>query len=72
VQIELERSTVDGQEQRRLKFPHGFVPLPGPGRYAVRVTFACPGPRPDQTRLIEANYWGGGQLVSNEITLIVK
>jgi hypothetical protein len=59
-------------EGKRLKFPHGFVELPGLGRYAIRVKFACPGPRPDQERLIASNLWGGGQLVSNDIELVVK
>ena len=72
VSIELEKFTADGKELRRLKLPHGHVVLPGPGKYALRARFACPGPRPDQQRLIDAHYWGGGQLVSNEIILVVK
>jgi len=38
----------------------------------MRVRFECPGPRPDQQRLIDDNYWAGGQLMSNEMTLVVK
>lgn len=72
VGIELEKFAADGKELRRVKFPHGHVVLPGPGKYALRVRFACPGPRPDQQRLIDAHYWGGGQLVSNDIVLLVK
>jgi hypothetical protein len=56
----------------RLKFAHGYVVLDGAAKYSVRVHFDCPGPRADQLRLLAANYWRGGQLVSNEITLIVK
>jgi len=72
VRIEIEKGTVDGKENRLLKLPHGVIPLPGPGRYGVRVLFECPGPRPDQQKLIDANYWGGGRLISNEIVLVVK
>jgi len=72
IRIELEKATEDGKEIRRLKFPHGSISVPGPGRYGMRVTFECPGPRPDQQRLIDANYWGGGRLISNEITLVIK
>jgi hypothetical protein len=72
VGIELEKFAADGKELRRVKFPHGHIVLPGPGKYALRVRFAGPGPRPDQQRLIDAHYWGGGQLVSNDIVLLVK
>jgi len=71
VELALERATVDGKEQTRLKFPHGHIDLPQPGKYSLRAHFDCPGPRPGQQRLLDANYWRGGQLVSNEIVLIV-
>ncbi len=71
VEVRLETISLDGKNLLRLFFPHGHVDLPGPGAYAVRVYFDCPGPRPEQTRLLE-NYWKGGQLVSNAITLTVK
>jgi hypothetical protein len=62
----------DGKETWVLGFPQGHVEIPGPGTYLVRVRFDCPGPRPDQPQLVEQNYWGGGQLLSNDIKLIVK
>jgi hypothetical protein len=55
-----------------LSFPQGHVEMPGPGTYLVRVRFDCPGPRADQPRLVEQNYWAGGQLLSNDIKLILK
>lgn len=72
VRVELENVVIDGKPELRLKFPHGYITIPGPGKYSLRARFACPGPRPDQERLQSANYWGGGQLVSNDIVLIVK
>ncbi len=72
VGIELEKITLDGKDQIRLKFPHGHFIIPGPGKYILRAKFAGPGPRPDQQRLIDQHYWGGGQLVSNEIVLQIK
>lgn len=72
VEIQLESATVDGKEQLRLKFPHGHIALSETGKYDVRVHFDCPGPRADQQRLLDANYWRGGQLTSNRIILAVK
>ncbi|MCY3023897.1 MAG: hypothetical protein NTW87_33375, partial [Planctomycetota bacterium] len=72
VEVELERATVAGKDVRRLKFPHGYIVLEGSEKYSVRVHFDCPGPRLNQQRLIEANYWAGGQLVSNDVTLGLK
>ncbi|HEY3322596.1 MAG TPA: hypothetical protein VGP72_19210 [Planctomycetota bacterium] len=72
VDVELERVTLDGKEVRRLKLPNGHFMLPGPGRYGLRARFDCPGPRPDQPELSSGGYWRGGQLVSNEIVVVVK
>ena len=56
----------------RLNFPQGYIELPGFGTYALRAHFDCPGPRVDQQRLIDEHYWGGGQLVSNDILITVS
>ena len=72
VDVEVENVVIDGKPELRLKFPHGYVALPGSGKYNVRVRFSGPGPRQDQTRLIEANYWAGGQLVSNPVEFTIK
>ena len=72
VELSVEKISVDGKDVLRLKFPHGHVDLPGAGKYGLRCTFACPGPRADQDRLIEQNFWRGGQLVSNEVVVDVK
>jgi hypothetical protein len=70
VELGLERSKEE-KGHFRLKFPFGTVDLPGLGKYSLRVRFDCPGPRPNQERLIEQNFWGGGQLVSNPIILTI-
>jgi hypothetical protein len=72
VDVTVENVMLDGKPELRLNFPHGYVALPGPGKYSVRVRFSGPGPRVDQQRLIDANYWGGGQLVSNTVELEIK
>lgn len=74
VEIQVQKSEVGGVIKRRLNFGYGFVELPGDGvgRYAVRVHFECAGPRPDQKTLIDANFWQGGRLVSNEVILTVR
>jgi hypothetical protein len=72
VDVELSLERIKGAENCfRLKFPFGQVDLPGLGKYALRVHFDCPGPRPGQERLLEQNFWGGGQLISNTIILNV-
>lgn len=72
VEIKLERAKEGDKDELRLRFPHGYIAIPGPGRYSLSVRFACPGPQSGQGRLLAANYWGGGQLVSNPVTVIVK
>jgi len=72
VEVQLERATVDGKEALRLKFPHGYIVVGKGQAYSLRAHFDCPGPRPDQRRLMDANYWAGGQLVSNEIVVKVE
>ena len=69
VEVTLERLKGADKDRFRLKFPFGYVDLPGLGKYEFRVRFDCPGPRPDQERLVEQNFWGGGQLVSNSIVI---
>jgi hypothetical protein len=71
VELSLERLKGADKDRFRLKFPFGYVDLPGLGKYALRVHFDCPGPRPGQERLLDQNFWGGGQLISNTIILTV-
>ena len=68
--VELHLQNIDGK--LRLTFPTGYIDLPGLGRYNLRVRFDCPGPRANQKRLIDENYWAGGQLVSNDIVLDIQ
>ena len=72
VEVQLERTTADGKDVLRLKFPHGYIVVEKGQTYSLRVHFDCPGPRPDQRRLLEENYWAGGQLISNEIAVKVE
>jgi|GEM_PF-5203908 len=73
VKISVEPALIAGKKVRLIKFPQGSIELPtGGDSYKMRVRFECPGPRPDQQRLIDDNYWAGGQLMSNEMTLVVK
>ncbi|HYF49738.1 MAG TPA: hypothetical protein VEJ63_10055, partial [Planctomycetota bacterium] len=72
VSLRVEKVQVDGKDVTRLLFPHGHVDLAAATQYQLRVRFECPGPRADQRRLIDAQYWMGGRLVSNEILLDVK
>ena len=73
VQLSLDCGNTPGKTPMRLRlyFPQGYVELPGFGAYLLRAHFDCPGPRPDQQRLVNENFWGGGQLVSNDILVIV-
>jgi len=74
VEVQVVKVEVGGVVKRRLQFGYGYVDLPGDGlgRFALRVNFECAGPRPDQKSLIDANFWQGGRLVSNEVILTVR
>ncbi len=71
LELNLEAKKDAGKTSIRLNFPQGYVDLPEFGTYAIRAHFDCPGPRVDQQRLVDENYWGGGQLISNEILITV-
>ena len=72
VPLRLEKVQVDGKDVLRLFFAQGHVDLTAATRYSLRVKFECPGPRADQRGLVDAQYWGGGRLVSNEMILEIR
>ena len=72
LELNLECKKDAGKTSIRLNFPQGYVDLPEFGSYMIRAHFDCPGPRLDQQRLVDENYWGGGQLISNEILISVS
>jgi len=73
VTLRLEKIQIDGKDVLRLFFSQGHVDLsPAATRYSLGVKFECPGPRADQKGLIDAQYWAGGRLASNEIILEIR
>jgi len=72
LELSVEVDHTVGSKAVRLRFPLGYVDLPGFGSYVLRAHFDCAGPRPDQEALETEGFWLGGQLVSNEMVITVS